>query len=211
MVQVVEREFTDRKVRGSNPTSSSRLPLSRLGQPGSIPALVLPLSGTAVRHRKGAIAERFFRILAIDQVAGDLFAELRNRPEDVSLTYYCNSSRLKPMISQESGPETGFEGSEKALESSTINVRACLTEDPLFDSNLGISVAPPRLGQPGSISTLVLPSGGIAAGHQKYVTHFRCLDATPTDGSTRADTLSEFSGLDKSSEDAPQTQSNPEV
>ncbi|GAA54081.1 RILP-like protein homolog [Clonorchis sinensis] len=38
-----EREFTSRKVRGSNPTSVSQLPLSILGQPGSIPALVLPL------------------------------------------------------------------------------------------------------------------------------------------------------------------------
>ncbi|KAG5452702.1 hypothetical protein CSKR_102129 [Clonorchis sinensis] len=40
----LEREFTDRKVRGSNPTSASRLPLSRLGRPGSIPALVLPVA-----------------------------------------------------------------------------------------------------------------------------------------------------------------------
>ncbi|KAG5453011.1 hypothetical protein CSKR_109430 [Clonorchis sinensis] len=47
----LEREFTDRNVRGSNPTSASRLPLSRLGQPGSIPALVLPSGGMAVRHR----------------------------------------------------------------------------------------------------------------------------------------------------------------
>ncbi|KER26037.1 hypothetical protein T265_14082, partial [Opisthorchis viverrini] len=31
--------FADRKVRGSNSTSASRLPLSRLGQPDSIPAL----------------------------------------------------------------------------------------------------------------------------------------------------------------------------
>ncbi|KER33185.1 hypothetical protein T265_00884 [Opisthorchis viverrini] len=36
----LEREFTDQKVHGSSPTSASRLPLSRLGQPGSIPALV---------------------------------------------------------------------------------------------------------------------------------------------------------------------------
>ncbi|KER33389.1 hypothetical protein T265_00708 [Opisthorchis viverrini] len=36
----LEREIADRKVRGSNPPSASRLPLSRLGQPGSIPALV---------------------------------------------------------------------------------------------------------------------------------------------------------------------------
>ncbi|KER21946.1 hypothetical protein T265_09846 [Opisthorchis viverrini] len=55
----LEREFTDRKVRGSNPTSATRLPLSRLGQPDSIPALVLPSGGMAVRHRKGATAERF--------------------------------------------------------------------------------------------------------------------------------------------------------
>ncbi|KER27374.1 hypothetical protein T265_13809, partial [Opisthorchis viverrini] len=31
----LEREIADRKVRGSNPTSSSRLPLSRFGQPGT--------------------------------------------------------------------------------------------------------------------------------------------------------------------------------
>ncbi|KAG5446032.1 hypothetical protein CSKR_103895 [Clonorchis sinensis] len=54
----MQGELTDRKVRGSNPTSASRLPLSRLGQPGSIPALVQPSGGMAVRHRKGTTAER---------------------------------------------------------------------------------------------------------------------------------------------------------
>ncbi|GAA54736.1 wiskott-Aldrich syndrome protein family member 1 [Clonorchis sinensis] len=58
MAQVVEREFSDREVRSSNPTSASRLPLSGLGQPGSIPALVLPSGGMAVRHRKNATDER---------------------------------------------------------------------------------------------------------------------------------------------------------
>ncbi|KAG5451281.1 hypothetical protein CSKR_106562 [Clonorchis sinensis] len=53
------RKFTDRKVRGSSPTSASRLPLSRLGQLGSIPAHVLSSSGMAARHRKGVTAERF--------------------------------------------------------------------------------------------------------------------------------------------------------
>ncbi|KER33303.1 hypothetical protein T265_00802 [Opisthorchis viverrini] len=38
----LEREFTHQQVRGSNPTSASRFLLSRLGQPGSIPALVRP-------------------------------------------------------------------------------------------------------------------------------------------------------------------------
>ncbi|KER25018.1 hypothetical protein T265_14287, partial [Opisthorchis viverrini] len=55
----LERGFTDRKVRGSNPTSATRLPLSRLGQPGIIPALVLPSGGMAARHRKGATVEHF--------------------------------------------------------------------------------------------------------------------------------------------------------
>ncbi|KER29993.1 hypothetical protein T265_03475 [Opisthorchis viverrini] len=54
----LEREFADRKVRGSNEPSATRLPLSRLGQPDSIPALVLPSGGMAARHRKGATAER---------------------------------------------------------------------------------------------------------------------------------------------------------
>ncbi|KAG5454952.1 hypothetical protein CSKR_105888 [Clonorchis sinensis] len=56
--QWLEREFTDRKVRSWNPTSESRLLLSRLGQPGSIPALVLPSGGMAARHRKGVTAGR---------------------------------------------------------------------------------------------------------------------------------------------------------
>ncbi|KAG5446483.1 hypothetical protein CSKR_114056 [Clonorchis sinensis] len=63
----LEREFTDRQVRGSNPTSASRLLLSRLGQPGSIPALVQPSGSMAVRHRKGATAERFFYSTNEDQ------------------------------------------------------------------------------------------------------------------------------------------------
>ncbi|KAG5443251.1 hypothetical protein CSKR_111052 [Clonorchis sinensis] len=58
--QWLQRESTDQMVRGLNPTSASGLFLSRLGQPGSIPALVFPSGGTAVRHRKGATAERFF-------------------------------------------------------------------------------------------------------------------------------------------------------
>ncbi|KAG5448793.1 hypothetical protein CSKR_111446 [Clonorchis sinensis] len=45
-------------VRCSNPTSAFRLSLSRLGlgQPCSIPAVVQPLGGMAVRHRKDATA-----------------------------------------------------------------------------------------------------------------------------------------------------------
>ncbi|KAG5447651.1 hypothetical protein CSKR_107817 [Clonorchis sinensis] len=49
----LEHQFTDRKVRVSHPTFASRLPLSRLGQPGNIPALLLPSGGMAARHQKG--------------------------------------------------------------------------------------------------------------------------------------------------------------
>ncbi|KER32750.1 hypothetical protein T265_01236 [Opisthorchis viverrini] len=52
------RRFTNRKVRGSNPTSNSRLPLFGLGKPGSISALMLPSGGMAARHWKGVTAER---------------------------------------------------------------------------------------------------------------------------------------------------------
>ncbi|KAG5441470.1 hypothetical protein CSKR_109828 [Clonorchis sinensis] len=56
----LEHEFTARKVRGSNPTSAYRIPLSKLGQPDNIPALMLPCGGMAARHRKGVTAERFY-------------------------------------------------------------------------------------------------------------------------------------------------------
>ncbi|KER32613.1 hypothetical protein T265_01302 [Opisthorchis viverrini] len=58
MAHWLEREFPDQKVCDSNPTSASRLPLSRLGQPDSISALVLLSGGMAAGHRKGVAVER---------------------------------------------------------------------------------------------------------------------------------------------------------
>ncbi|KER30232.1 hypothetical protein T265_03289 [Opisthorchis viverrini] len=55
-----EREFTDRKARGSNPTFASQLPLSWFRKTGSIPAVVFPSGSMTARHRKGATVERFF-------------------------------------------------------------------------------------------------------------------------------------------------------
>ncbi|KAG5444920.1 hypothetical protein CSKR_103568 [Clonorchis sinensis] len=60
MARWLERKFTDRKVRGLNPTSVSRSPLSRLGQPDSIPVLVLFSGDISARHRNGATVERIF-------------------------------------------------------------------------------------------------------------------------------------------------------
>ncbi|KER27589.1 hypothetical protein T265_05405 [Opisthorchis viverrini] len=72
----LEREFTDRKVRGSNPTSASRLSLSRLGQPGSIPALVQPSGGMAVRLRKDATTNRFNENELTQPVSGPGYAQM---------------------------------------------------------------------------------------------------------------------------------------
>ncbi|KAG5447088.1 hypothetical protein CSKR_108814 [Clonorchis sinensis] len=58
----LEREFTDRKVRGSNTTSAPGPPLSSPAQPGSIPALELPSGGMAARHRRRVTAEHRIRM-----------------------------------------------------------------------------------------------------------------------------------------------------
>ncbi|KAG5443321.1 hypothetical protein CSKR_107286 [Clonorchis sinensis] len=66
ITQWLRRQLMDRKVRGSNPTSASRLLLSRLGQSGSILGLVPPSAGIAARHRRSATPERFiFKILIV--------------------------------------------------------------------------------------------------------------------------------------------------
>ncbi|KER27277.1 hypothetical protein T265_05678 [Opisthorchis viverrini] len=61
-------------------TLASRLPLSRLGRPGSTPALVQPVGGMAVRNRKGATAERVFcRQLNVLHQAASCCSPLRYR------------------------------------------------------------------------------------------------------------------------------------
>ncbi|KAG5451502.1 hypothetical protein CSKR_112089 [Clonorchis sinensis] len=62
IAQWLERELTNRKLRSSNPTSASRFLLSRIGQLGSIPALMLPSGGMIARHREDVIAERYKQI-----------------------------------------------------------------------------------------------------------------------------------------------------
>ncbi|KER33225.1 hypothetical protein T265_00912 [Opisthorchis viverrini] len=48
LTQWLQNEFTERKVRGSNPTSAFRFPLSRLEQPGSIPWTFITTRGHIV-------------------------------------------------------------------------------------------------------------------------------------------------------------------
>ncbi|KAG5444399.1 hypothetical protein CSKR_103019 [Clonorchis sinensis] len=60
MARWLQHEFTGQKVHGLNLTSATRLPLSMLGQPGSMPPIALPSSGTAAMQQTDATAERKF-------------------------------------------------------------------------------------------------------------------------------------------------------
>ncbi|KAG5442242.1 hypothetical protein CSKR_100174, partial [Clonorchis sinensis] len=86
-------------VRGSNPTSASRLSLSRLEQPGSIPALVLPSGGMAARHRKGATADMTSVFTTDVSLPYKHDCEEKNksgRGRDVVLAYYNHSKYPSP-------------------------------------------------------------------------------------------------------------------
>ncbi|KAG5450130.1 hypothetical protein CSKR_102197 [Clonorchis sinensis] len=90
---VPERRFADRKGRGSNRTSASRLPLSRLGQPGNIPSLVLPSGGMVARHRKD---ETTHKVAENPSIAHDQFRQFwgssgnRGHRVTVNLMFYLN-------------------------------------------------------------------------------------------------------------------------
>ncbi|KER22284.1 hypothetical protein T265_14888, partial [Opisthorchis viverrini] len=80
---VLERKFTNRKVGLSNSTSASRLLLSRLGQPGSIPALVLPSGSMAARHRRvsenlGRDGTNLLTGRSVEKLKPQLLADLPN-------------------------------------------------------------------------------------------------------------------------------------
>ncbi|KER31771.1 hypothetical protein T265_02006 [Opisthorchis viverrini] len=138
----LEREFTDRKVRGSNPAYASRLSLSRLWQPGSIQALVLPSGGTAARHRKGATAEQLLYYFIIHQKS----------PSSEHRVCICLQAPIHDVLTNTHAAGSLFEP-----------VRG---SNPAYASRLSLS----RLWQPGSIQALVLPSGGTAARHRKGAT-----------------------------------------
>ncbi|KAG5452531.1 hypothetical protein CSKR_103330 [Clonorchis sinensis] len=139
----LEREFTDRKVRGSNPTSASRLLLSRLGQPGGIPALLFPPGGMAARHRKGVIVFLY----KLFWIPLDCFSiEPKWWPLNILVKVSCFCRDI-----------------------SVVRARTCRPKvhcsNPTPASRLFFSM----LGQTDSISVVVLPSDGIAATHRRAV------------------------------------------
>ncbi|KER26817.1 hypothetical protein T265_13932, partial [Opisthorchis viverrini] len=146
MTQWLQRKFTDRKVRGSNPASASQLSLSRLGQPGSITALVLPSNSMAARHRKGATAERslfifiFYPVLQWAKKKHFRWSFILHTFQDnfVNKDFNCGLHL-------------------RALVCSLVK----LANERMLDPTMS------KLGQPGGIPTIILPSGGVEVRHQK--------------------------------------------
>ncbi|KER22968.1 hypothetical protein T265_09051 [Opisthorchis viverrini] len=177
----LEREFTDRKVRGSNPTSATRLPLSRLGQPASIPTVVLPSAGTAARHRKGATVERFLsfcaerkrdRLTRSTAVANFQIGLASIRPYSTAFVGYstciAHEFRLIVPFPDDLGEEADCYALRIVADISEMAqwLNREFTDRKFRGSNPNtVSRLPTGHGQPGSISTLMLPSGGMEARH----------------------------------------------
>ncbi|KAG5444612.1 hypothetical protein CSKR_100713 [Clonorchis sinensis] len=184
---MVKVPLTDRKVRGSNPTSASRLLLSRLGQPGSIPALVHPSVGMIARHRKCATAERFtyFLLETTQKVAEDSStAHDRFRPSwgsssrhsprvSVNVMFYSNPNWTDCDKSNHLQIDLVFTGDSPSPSISCLSSSVCrrVFSNPVRGSNSASASRLPlsRLGQSDSIPALMLPSGGMAASTERML------------------------------------------
>ncbi|KAG5452859.1 hypothetical protein CSKR_111356 [Clonorchis sinensis] len=148
-------KFTHRKVPGSNPTFACRLPLSRLGQPGSIPALVLPSGGTAVVHQKSAIAKRFFASQKCIHYLVSLMGYLRT-PKKTTRYDYLNRIPWRPktwcLPVKESHIGVELEVAQW-LKRKFIDRKVCGS-----NSTSASRVLLSGVGQPDSISAIMLPS-----------------------------------------------------
>ncbi|KER23319.1 hypothetical protein T265_08765 [Opisthorchis viverrini] len=125
-------------VRGSSPTSATRLPLSRLGQPGSIPALVLPSGGMAARHRKGATAEGFLSFFS-------LVLDVQKKHRKLT----CHPEKARGILPGRPGLDRGSRVTEVGLEPRnfrSVNLRS---------NHLGHLVPKPALATPEVNSTAV--------------------------------------------------------
>ncbi|KAG5442314.1 Tubulin-specific chaperone C [Clonorchis sinensis] len=190
----LEREFTDRKVRGSNPTrSASRLPLSRLGQPGSSPALVLPLGGMAARHRKGVTAEQYRR-LQLTTSCADPPSRMR-WPEFTDRKV----SKLKPAFaSQLLLSRLGQPVSIPALMRSSGGMAYSRLREKLDRCLADLQLREEVLRNSDRNNRVV----GVQKKNHSVVTPFRCLAAMPPKGSTRAGILPVCPNLDRGSREA---------
>ncbi|KER20318.1 hypothetical protein T265_11100 [Opisthorchis viverrini] len=148
----------------------------RLGQPGSIPALVLPSGSMAARHRKGVTAERFFFISTECAATGRLMfqwldtskflvhdAPIIHPDFDVYLPAKSDSQCLSPVTSTASKPVVP----QCSIFSQAWGEMAQLLERKFIDRKVrGLNTTSVcRLplstpGQFGNIPALLQPSGG---------------------------------------------------
>ncbi|KER21077.1 hypothetical protein T265_10520 [Opisthorchis viverrini] len=168
MAQWLEREFTDWKVRGSNLT---RLHLSRLEQPGSIPALVLSSGGMAARHRMwlGDHIHTNMRDLYTHLRSSNYYVEVLTNP------FTCFDARNYGTLLLVD-PEEEFlpqEVEKLFIDVTTLGLSLLTFADwyntsvinalRFFDTNT-------KLERPGIISALVLPLDNMVARRLKDVT-----------------------------------------
>ncbi|KAG5449685.1 Actin-1 [Clonorchis sinensis] len=192
----VEREFTYRRVRGSNPASASRLPLSRLGQPGSISALVLPSGGMAARHRKGVTAERFpyvndtvpfaliprlsfqvrLRLNLVHYLSAEIHFPVPSASETdcfLSNAFCTLTSHMSRLFLARLDVTDSLALSDHTAQSSRTAqwLEREFTYRKVLGSNPNSASRLPlsRRWQPDSIPALVLPLGGMAVWHRKGV------------------------------------------
>ncbi|KER25775.1 hypothetical protein T265_06811 [Opisthorchis viverrini] len=148
-------------VRGSNPTSASQIPLSRFGQPGSISALVFPLSDMVARYR------RISKVRSSQSHVIVVFQPLLANSPGFELQFPL-LTRLLLMLSDVSSKR--FQSLRYQNLSTLIGDRhsVCgVITNPW--SVVRIRPLLSTLGKHGSIPALVLSSGGITARHRRGV------------------------------------------
>ncbi|KAG5452951.1 Solute carrier 12 member 9, partial [Clonorchis sinensis] len=184
-------EFTVLKVRGSNPTYASRLLVSKLGQRGSIPALVLPSGGMATRHRKRVTAGRFSR-----DRRGRIDTPVHHFPLPLEQRF------TKDIVIDNGNPERYIE---------LFRRQACCRLQPDFliinkNKSFSYSTLPApnchatrRKHEGWDTARLPKPTQGMSRGRGGVrTTDLACLAATPPERSTRSGILSGCSSLDRS-------------
>ncbi|KAG5445492.1 hypothetical protein CSKR_100980 [Clonorchis sinensis] len=208
-------------VGGSVVRTRPRLPLSRLGQPDSIPALVLPSGGMTTRHTKGVTAERFFieRFAENSSTAHDRFrtswgSSGRRSPRvSVNLMFYLklNCTKLaKCTHLYTNWVLPGVVHYQLEHEAAWCSTFSCLDTSQTRDST-GFQMSPSQ----NQICLQMSPStnkcGHYVRGpvrridhhhHHSAVAPFRCLAAMPPEGSRRAGILPGYPSLGRVSPDA---------
>ncbi|KER21235.1 hypothetical protein T265_10395 [Opisthorchis viverrini] len=182
--QLLERESTDRKVRDSNLTSASEPPVSRLGQPDSIPALMF--GDMAVRHLKGVTTERCEMFQSVGagwpkwlerEFTDRRFRDFSLVEETACRVETSPSGGMAARHRRGATAERFFKFPANCSKCANLSQFQCYTISFAVKARIyrpeGLWFEPasrlplPGFWQPGSIPALALPSGGMAARHRR--------------------------------------------